>query len=274
MPELPEVETICRVLRNGGNDIPSLVGLSVKKARVFWAGTIEEPPARKFQKRILGQSIHSIGRRGKYIVFSLTEDTMLIHLRMSGDLRVGKADQVLGDHIRMVLYFNIDYQLAFNNPRKFGRVWLLDDPEKVLGNLGPEPLDLNYTTEQFYQHLHQRKRQIKPLLTDQGFVAGLGNIYTDEALNLAKIHPLVRSNQLTCTQVEVLLSSIRDVLKEGIHRNGASIDWVYQGGEFQNHFRVYQREGEPCPECQTPITRIIVGQRGTHLCKKCQVEPG
>jgi formamidopyrimidine-DNA glycosylase len=164
--------------------------------------------------------------------------------------------------------------LAFNNPRKFGRVWLLDDPGKVLGDLGPEPLDENFTAECFYQHLSRYKRQIKPLLIDQKFIAGLGNIYTDEALNLAKIHPLMLSNQLSFKQAELLLNSIRGVLKEGIRQNGASIDWVYQGGEFQNHFRVYQREGEPCPECKTPITRIVVGQRGTHLCTNCQVTPG
>lgn len=273
MPELPEVETISRTLRDGVNDIPSLIGLSVKKARVSWPRTIEEPFARSFQKRITGQSIQDIGRRGKFIVFVLSKDTMLIHLRMSGDLRVGRVDQELGNHIRMALYFDNDYQLAFNNPRKFGRVWLVNDPKEVLGELGPEPFDEEFTAEFFYQNLQRHSRQIKPLLIDQKFIAGLGNIYTDEALNLAKIHPLVRSNQLSIEQAGVLLTSIREVLKEGIHRNGASIDWVYRGGEFQNHFRVYQRQGEPCPECKTPITRIVVGQRGTHLCEYCQVAP-
>jgi formamidopyrimidine-DNA glycosylase len=274
MPELPEVETISRILRDGVNDTPSIVGLEVKKANVFWAGTVEEPSARVFQKCIVGQSIQGVGRRGKFIIIELSEDTMLIHLRMSGDLRVGKSDQELGDHIRVALYFGNNYQLAINNPRKFGRIWLLADPEKILGVLGPEPLDRDFTAGDFYQHLIQRNRQIKPLLIDQKFIAGLGNIYTDEALHLAKIHPLTRSNNLSVGQAELLFHSIREVLEEGIRRNGASIDWVYQGGEFQNYFRVYQRQGEPCPNCHTPISRIVVGQRGTHVCRTCQVLPG
>lgn len=274
MPELPEVETISRILRDGVNDKPSIVGLEVINANVFWAGAVEEPSARVFTKRIVGQSIQGVGRKGKFIVIELSKDTMLIHLRMSGDLRVGKSNQDLGDHIRVAVYFDNNYQLAFNNPRKFGRVWLVDDPNIILGGLGPEPLDINFTAEDFYQHLIQRNRQIKPLLIDQKFIAGLGNIYTDEALHLAKIHPLTRSNNLSFEQAEFLFHSIREVLEEGIRRNGASIDWVYQGGEYQNHFRVYQRQGEPCPKCHTPISRIVVGQRGTHLCRTCQVLPG
>jgi formamidopyrimidine-DNA glycosylase len=274
MPELPEVDTISRILREGVNDIPSIVGLEVIKANVFWAGAVEEPSARVFKKRIVGQSIQGVGRRGKFISIELSPDTMLIHLRMSGDLRVGESDQVLGDHIRVAVYFDNNFQLAFNNPRKFGRVWLVDDPDKILGGLGPEPLDKDFLPGDFYQHLVQRNRQIKPLLIDQKFIAGLGNIYTDEALHLAKIHPLTRSSSLSVDQADLLFHSVREVLEEGIRRNGASIDWVYQGGEFQNHFRVYQRQGEPCPECHTPISRIVVGQRGTHVCHTCQVHPG
>jgi formamidopyrimidine-DNA glycosylase len=114
------------------------------------------------------------------------------------------------------------------------------------------------------------KRQIKPLLLDQSFLAGLGNIYADESLNLARIHPLQRADRLTKAEARRLLASIRSVLAEGIRRNGASIDWVYRGGDFQNHFRVYQRTGQPCPRCGTPVERIVVGQRGTHFCPHCQ----
>ena len=141
----------------------------------------------------------------------------------------------------------------------------------VFARLGPEPLDGSLTGEILHQRLQNRKRQIKPLLLDQGFIAGLGNIYTDEALNLARIHPLTRANGLTRKQAEALLIAIRTVLAEGIRRNGASIDWVYQGGDFQNYFRVYQRTGEPCPVCGTSIQKIVVGQRGTHFCPVCQV---
>ena len=140
----------------------------------------------------------------------------------------------------------------------------------MVGNLGPEPLDEGLTADDFFTHLHTTRRQLKPLLLDQTFLAGLGNIYTDEALNLAKLHPLTPANSLTQDQAERLLEGIRTVLGDGIARNGASIDWVYRGGEFQNYFRVYQRTGEPCPECGTPIERITVGQRGTHFCPQCQ----
>ena len=274
MPELPEVETITRMIRDGVDRVPGLVGQTVTKADVFWARTVEKPSAKNFKKWIVGQKILDIRRRGKYIIIELSEKTMLIHLRMSGDLRVGTIDQELGKHVRLAIYLNSGYQLAFNNPRKFGRVWLVDDPEEVLGKLGPEPLNLSLTPEDFYHRLNNRNRQIKPLLIDQSFIAGLGNIYTDEALHRSKIHPLTRSNEISKTHAKNLLNAIREVLKEGIRRNGASIDWVYQGGEFQNHFRVYQRSGKPCPECNSPISRIVVGQRGTHICITCQTPPG
>ncbi|MCX6034993.1 MAG: DNA-formamidopyrimidine glycosylase, partial [Chloroflexi bacterium] len=135
---------------------------------------------------------------------------------------------------------------------------------------GPEPLSEAFTADWLYSSLHIRRRQLKPLLLDQAFLAGLGNIYTDEALHLAKLHPLLLSDLVTKKQAKGLWQAIRKVLEEGIRRNGASIDWVYRGGDFQNHFRVYGRTGEPCPVCGTPIERTTVGQRGTHFCPKCQ----
>ena len=271
MPELPEVETIAHTLREGAGDIPGIVGRIVEKAVVKWAGIVEKPSPRNFKKRIIGQKIVRIGRRGKFIRFDLSKDTMLVHLRMSGDLRVGDRSDSLGNHIRLALHLDKGLQLGFNNPRKFGRVWLLSDPQDVLGKLGPEPFAPDLTPDLFYQMLNGRKRQIKPLLLDQEFLAGMGNIYTDEALNLTMIHPLTRSDQLSKKAAARLLKYIREVLAEGIKRNGASIDWVYQGGDFQNHFRVYQRTGEPCPACGTLIERVVVGQRSTHFCPTCQV---
>ena len=161
---------------------------------------------------------------------------------------------------------------VFNDTRKFGRVWLTANPEEVLGKLGPEPFGRDFTPEWLHTALHSKHRQLKPLLLDQTFLAGLGNIYTDEALHLAKLHPLAASDSITAKQAEALHEAIRKVLKEGIRRNGASIDWVYRGGEFQNYFRVYDREGKPCPVCGTKIQRIIVGQRSTHFCPKCQMK--
>ena len=173
-------------------------------------------------------------------------------------------------HDRLALEFNNGQRLVFNDTRKFGRAWLVKDPAEVLGGLGPEPLDDLLTPETFFNMLHSRSRQLKPLLMDQSFIAGLGNIYTDEALHLAKLHPLAVSDQITQEASARLLTAIREVLGEGIRRNGASIDWVYRGGDFQNHFSVYGRAGSPCPVCGTPIERLVVGQRGTHICPNCQ----
>jgi formamidopyrimidine-DNA glycosylase len=163
-----------------------------------------------------------------------------------------------------------DLRLAFNDPRKFGRAWLVADPQGVLANLGPEPLDQAFTPEELHWHLKAHRRQLKPLLLDQTFLAGLGNIYADEALHSAGLHPLTLANSLDAGQAFQLWQAIRQVLEEGIRRQGASIDWVYRGGDFQNQFRVYQRTGKPCPICGTPIERIVVGQRGTHFCPACQ----
>ena len=270
MPELPEVETIATALRRGRQGIPGLVGLQIGEARVLWARSLANLSPTEFQARIAGQIVEAIRRRGKFLVFELSHDALLVHLRMSGDLLVESDTAPQASHYRLILKFENGFRLAFQDPRKFGRVWLTGEPETVLGSLGPEPLDETYTGDDFYRDLHARRRQIKPLLLDQTFLAGLGNIYADEALHQAKIHPLKRADLLTQQKAERLLSSIRAVLQEGIQRQGASIDWVYRGGDFQNHFRVYRRTRLPCTECNTPIERIIVGQRATHYCPHCQ----
>ncbi len=174
-------------------------------------------------------------------------------------------------HDRLILRLSDDRTLVFTDPRKFGRVWLVDDPAEIFKELGPEPLSDDFTPTRLYANLHAQHRQLKPLLLDQSFLAGLGNIYTDEALHMARLHPLTSSDAVSLEEAEILWMAIRAVLEEGIRRNGASIDWVYRGGDFQNHFRVYGRQGQPCPVCGTKIERIVVGQRGTHYCPTCQV---
>ena len=176
-----------------------------------------------------------------------------------------------GLHDRIIFNFADDARMVFNDTRKFGRAWLLKDPQQVLGTLGPEPFDPELTADAFHSMLHKKKRAIKPLLMDQKFLAGMGNIYTDEALHLARVHPLEKASTLNYSQAESLLRAIREVLTEGIRRNGASIDWAYRGGDFQNYFRVYQRNGEKCPLCGDNIERIMVSQRGTHFCPSCQL---
>ena len=147
---------------------------------------------------------------------------------------------------------------------------MVDDPSIVLSKLGPEPFDSQLNRDTFYKMLVRRSRQLKPLSLDQTFIAGLGNIYTDEALFLAGLHPRKPSNSVTRHQSELLLQSIRQMLLDGIKRCGASIDWVYKGGDFQNYFRVYHREGEPCIRCHSRILRTVVGQRCTYYCPQCQ----
>lgn len=272
MPELPEVETIARKLR------PHLLGKTIKDAELRWARTLALPTPRKFKELIKGQQIKEVTRRAKYFILGLSDYSLLIHLRMSGDLLLKESKIKPEKHDRLILRLtdqNLTEEgglsnLVFNDTRKFGRVWLTKYPEEVLGNLGPEPLSRKFTPNWLHAALHNKHRQLKPLLLDQTFLAGLGNIYTDEALNLAKLNPLAVSDSVTVPEAEALHAAIRKVLQEGIRRNGASIDWVYRGGEFQNYFRVYDREGKPCPVCGTKIQRIIVGQRSTHFCPKCQ----
>src|SRR4030067_1503454 len=270
MPELPEVETIARNLRLGNREQPALLGRRILRADLLWERTLVEPAPPYSQPRLVGQVLEGVGRRGKYLYFQLSRDWLLFHLRMSGDLLVRPAVTLPETHDRLILALDGDLHLTFNDARKFGRVWLVDEVDRVVQDLGPEPLDDSLTAGHLFSRLHATPRQLKPLLVDQTFLAGLGNIYVDEALNLAKLHPLTPSNTLTEAQAAGLLDGIRTVLRDGILRHGASIDWVYRGGDFQNYFRVYQRTGLACPECGTPIARIIVGQRGTHFCPHCQ----
>ncbi len=264
MPELPEVETIARTLK------PELVGKTIREADLRWQRTLAMPSPQKFKEQIRGQKITNVARRAKYLILQLSASHLLIHLRMSGDLLIRSSTTEPEKHDRLILKLSGGKSLVFNDTRKFGRVWLTDKPEEMLGKLGPEPLDDGFTPEWLYAALHATRRQLKPLLLDQTFLAGLGNIYTDEALHRAKLHPLRPSDSVSKKEARALREAIRRVLREGIRRNGASIDWVYRGGEFQNHFRVYDREGEPCKVCGTTIERITVGQRGTHFCPHCQ----
>ena len=251
MPELPEVETISRKLK------PDLTGRTILSAELRWPRTLAFPSPRKFKAQIQGQKILDVGRRAKFIMIQLTDFHLLVHLRMSGDLFVRDSTIRPETHDRLVIKLSGDRSLVFNDTRKFGRVWLTANPEDVLGRLGPEPLEAEFTPEWLHAALHHKHRQLKPLLLDQTFLAGLGNIYADEALHMARLHPLTVSNSVTAEQAQALHQAIHSVLNEGILRNGASFDWVYRGGEFQNYFRVYAREDEECPVCGTRIVRIL-----------------
>jgi len=267
MPELPEVETIARNLR------PNLLGRTIRTTRLLWTRTLATIDPETFTARIIGQEFVEVGRRAKYLHFKLSVDHLFVHLRMSGDMWVSPVDYEPGKHDRLMIELSDGNQLVFNDTRKFGRVWLTPTPEDIIGGLGPEPFSDAFTPNWLHQALSARHRQLKPLLLDQTFLAGLGNIYTDEALHISKLHPLNMSDNVTLDQANNLFHAIRTVLKTGIENNGASIDWVYRGGEFQNYFNVYGRDGEPCTACGTIIEKITVGQRGTHFCPNCQPRP-
>ncbi len=264
MPELPEVETIVRSLSS------IIIGTEILSTKLLWEKSLAAPSPESFSSLIINQTIENITRRGKYIHLHLTSVHLFVHLRMSGDLLVYPKPYTPGKHDRLLLELNNGKYLIFNDTRKFGRVWLTLHPEDVIGNLGPEPLDQNFSAQDLFKALQSKHRSIKPLLLDQSFIAGLGNIYTDEALHISGIHPLRISDTITYIEALNLFSAIRTVLLEGIEHNGASIDWVYRGGNFQNYFRVYGRENELCSTCGTKISKITVGQRGTHFCQKCQ----
>ena len=264
MPELPEVETIARTLR------AELTGAPILGADLRWRRTLAHPSPLKFKQQIQGQLIREIGRRGKFLRINLRDYSLLIHLRMSGDLSLRKTAAKPEKHDRLVLDLTDGRQLVFNDTRKFGRVWLTDNEETVVGRLGPEPLSEAFTQGWLYESLIRRRRRIKQLLLDQNFLAGMGNIYTDEALHMAKLHPLTASDKVNRKRAGTLHTAIRNTLEEGIRRNGASIDWVYRGGDYQNHFRVYGRAGKPCLVCGTKVKRIVVGQRSTFYCPHCQ----
>ncbi|HEY3290271.1 MAG TPA: DNA-formamidopyrimidine glycosylase [Anaerolineae bacterium] len=282
MPELPEVETIARQLRDGRvGGIPSLIGRTIIKTQVNWAREVGPMPAKTFEKRTRGCRVTSVGRHGKWLIIELTpvsslqpqitsspSSYMLVHLRMSGRLEVVAQAEANTKHARVVWLLDEGWALRFDDARKFGRVALVDDPARIISRTGPDALAIS--AEDFTQRLLAKRGALKPLLLNQAFIAGVGNIYADESLHLAKLHPLRTAQGLTRKEALRLHAAIQQVLLAGVSANGASFDWVYPGGNYQETFRVYGRTGEPCPICGTPITRIIVGQRSTHVCAVCQ----
>lgn len=273
MPELPEVETVRRTLEAGllGRRIASVT-------RVAWPRTIAAPAVDVFQERVHDRLVTSLERRGKYIVIRLDHDeSLVVHLRMTGRLTLGAATDEADAHTHVVFQLVDGGQLFFNDTRKFGRIWLLSnaDLEALFAHLGPEPLEEAFTRATFHFLLRHRKGRLKPLLLDQSLVAGLGNIYVDEALWTARLHPLRTVLSLTDDDVDRLYDAIRSVLTEAVHRRGTSFsdyrDAWGETGSNQDFLHVYSRIGVPCTRCGTPIEKTVVAQRGTHFCPHCQL---
>lgn len=276
MPELPEVETTVRLLRH------RLEGRTIADAVVDWPRSVGEAGEAAFRAGVVGARISALGRRAKYVVASLERagrpaGAVLVHLRMSGRLYVEAGDTAAGDWVRVSLPLDRGV-LRFLDVRKFGRITFHEDPAAALAHLGPEPLSAAFTADAFHDLLRGRRRVLKPLLLDQTFVAGLGNIYVDEALHRAGLHPLRRSDRLPRIASDRLHAEIRATLEEAIEREGSSFDTFYrtpegQPGSYQHQFLVYGRAGRPCRTCGRGIVRRVVAQRGTHLCTRCQPAP-
>jgi formamidopyrimidine-DNA glycosylase len=268
MPELPEVETIKNELT------PHLIGRTITAITLFDDRIVRQPPPKEFSARLIGQKITGIGRRGKYLIFGLSSgESLIIHLKMTGSLWLKPPEKFT----RAIIHLDYGTKVYFRDPRKFGVMWLVADKNTVGERLGPEPLEPGFTAKVLAQRLSKRTAPIKALLCDQNLVAGIGNMYADEALFLAKIHPLRAGGSLSAEEVKRLHRAIKKVLKKAIGDKGASTDTYFRpGGEIGTahfHFRVAHRRGESCPVCGSPLERLAIRNRGSYFCPKCQPEP-
>lgn len=270
MPELPEVETVAQGLR------PQLISRTFVDIQVLWERSIDRPDARAFCVALRGASVIGVTRRGKFITLALdTGQTLLTHLRMTGKFLI-QRDLDDDPHTRVRFQLDDGRFLIFSDTRKFGRMYLVDNPLEVVGELGPEPLSTEFTPQRLAEMLASRRGRIKPLLLNQTFIAGLGNIYTDEALWRARLHPLRTANSLMSDEIARLHKGVVSILQDAIEGGGTSLqDNQYRqpdggGGAYQNLLAVYGREGDACPRCHGKIERITLGQRGTHFCPTCQ----
>ena len=278
MPELPEVETV----RKGLEQL--VLGKTIEEVEVSWPRIIQrEESLDEWQHQLVDQSIEAVGRRGKYLIFRLSDCLLISHLRMEGKyLYYPDADSLLPEmakHTHVRYYFTDGSQLHYHDVRKFGRIERLDKEglESYFSQkkLGPEPVAEEFLLENFQQQLSLIKKAIKPALLEQKLVVGLGNIYVDESLFRSGIHPETAANRLSQEQVLLLHQTIMEVLNEAIEAGGSTIrtykNTLGKAGLFQQTLTVYGRHNEPCVNCGTLIQKIQFAQRGTHFCPKCQV---
>jgi formamidopyrimidine-DNA glycosylase len=297
MPELPEVETVARGLAS------CVVGARIRKVELCWPGCVKTAASanvahgacglprdvREFSRRLTGNTVRKVTRRGKWLVLHLLgEDCLLIHLRMSGQLLADPQNCTKDRHTRALFTLELPcggkkkrtLYLRFRDMRKFGRLLLTDRPADLFARLGPEPLSRSFTAARLASQLTARGAPIKNLLLDQQFLAGVGNIYANEALWRARIHPLKRGRDLTPDEVKRLYRCIRSALRDGIAAGGTTLskNGLFraadgQSGGFEKALAVYGRSGQNCMRCHTPIERCVVAQRSTFFCPCCQPAP-
>jgi len=268
MPELPEVEIFARELRS------DLVGQRVTTVEVRWPAIVASHPPDAFAALLLGTHILDVARRGKYLLFPLsTGETLIVHLRMTGRFFLAPSPQ-RGKHVHVLMALSNGKWLHYQDVRKFGRFYLEEDPQRFLGPLGPEPLDPTWTAALFWRALQKHRLPVKAALLNQRIVAGLGNIYADEALFAAGIDPRRPANALSREDVLRLQTAIRRLLAAAIRARGSSVrDYLPPNGvpgTFRAQHQVYHHTGEPCPRCGTPLQRVRISGRSTHFCPHCQ----
>lgn len=273
MPELPEVETVVRTLSG------LVVGKQIERVSVLLPRIIRTPDdVEEFKSQLAGQTIHAIKRRAKFIQFFLDRDVLISHLRMEGRYGLYQAEEPVEKHTHVIFHFTDGTELRYRDVRQFGTMDVyplgLETTTGPLAKLGVEPLDESFTAEVLRKLLKDRPTKIKPLLLNQECIVGLGNIYVDESLFLAGIHPERPAGKLTKKQVASLHASIVATLSEAVEQGGSSIKSYVNGqgemGMFQQSLKVYGRKDEPCVNCGTQIVRFVVGGRGTHICPVCQ----
>lgn len=275
MPELPEVETIIRRLR------PALTGKKIQSVQVLFPGILR-CPRKVFNQTLPGAIIRDIRRKGKFILFDLTPDrTLILHLKMTGQVFLIPPSTAPDRHTHVIFsFFSSDFQMRYRDIRKFGFFDLVSGDSgslnSYLSQVGPDPFEVS--ASQFRKIVLSRKRPIKSVLLDQSLISGLGNIYVDESLFQAKIHPLTPTGLLPSDHLKDLHRAIKKILSRAIALQGSTLrDYRRPDGtrgKFQNYHQVYGRTGSPCPFCRTPIEKIRVAGRGTHFCPGCQKAEG
>ncbi|WP_018659425.1 bifunctional DNA-formamidopyrimidine glycosylase/DNA-(apurinic or apyrimidinic site) lyase [Allofustis seminis] len=275
MPELPEVENV-----RAGLEM-RLTGRTIEKVEVYWDNIIASPAIDEFCERLKGQQFERIERRGKFLLFFLTDVAILSHLRMEGKYQIVPHATPRTKHTHVIFHLDYEDDLRYLDVRKFGRLSLVEKSNiyqhPSLQKLGPEPTDEALSVYAMQQFLKSRTKSIKGVLLDQSMVAGLGNIYVDEVLFRAGIHPETPGKQVKYQQLEILREAIIKVMKEALQAGGTTIRTYANSfgdpGHYQDFLQVYGKKGKPCPNCHTPIQKIKVAGRGTHFCPHCQKLP-
>ena len=261
MPELPEVDSYRTGLA------PTMIGWKVSGGKVLW----ENASNAEFSS-IVNQKITGFDRRGKYLIINLDKSNIIIHLRMTGRIDLTKGETP--KYTTVEFEFDEGNKMCLVDYRKFGKVWIVRDIESIVGHIGIEPLSKEFTSKEFISMIGKRKGTLKPLLLNQQFIAGIGNYLADEILFRASLHPLRTADTLDKKEIKELYLSIRHIIRKSISFGGTTF-LTFRGpegkkGEFWKKLQVFRKTGDPCPHCKKPITRIIVGQRSTHLCENKQ----